>query len=68
MSISSLYLILCKYDFHDIVKDIIICFISLSKYMFMAVISVYSGLPWKKIGCPKILQLPIFGTQFLNPG
>ena len=38
-----------------------------SKYMFMIVIGVYCDLHWK-IGHPKILQLPILGTQFLNTG
>ena len=37
------------------------------KYMFMAVIRVYCGLP-QKIGSPNILQLLILGTQFPNPG
>ena len=33
----------------------------------MVVIWVYCGLIWK-IVCPKMLQLPIVSTQFLNPG
>ena len=41
--------------------------ISKYKYMFMAVIWVYCGLP-QKIACPKILELPILGTQLLDPG
>ena len=35
--------------------------------MFMVEIWVYCVPPWK-FGCPKILQLQILGTQFLNPG
>ena len=35
--------------------------------MFMFAISKYSGLPLK-IRRPKILQLPVLGTLFLNPG
>ena len=35
--------------------------------MFMVEIWVYCDPP-KKFGRPKILQLPILGTQFLNPG
>ena len=38
-----------------------------SKCMFVVVIWVYCGLPKNK-GMPKILQLSILGTQFLNPG
>ena len=35
--------------------------------MFMVEIWVYCDPPLK-FGRPKILQLPILGTQFLNPG
>ena len=35
--------------------------------MFMVEIWVYCGPPYK-FGRPKVLQLPILGTQFLNPG
>ena len=35
--------------------------------MFMVEIWEYCG-PLLKFGRPKILQLPILGTQFLNPG
>ena len=35
--------------------------------MFMVEIWVYCGPPYK-FGRPDILQLPILGTQFLNPG
>ena len=35
--------------------------------MFMVEIGEYCDPPWK-FGRPKILQLPILGTQFLNPG
>ena len=45
----------------------IVCLISISKGMFKVIIREYCGLPWKEIGCP-FLQLPIFVTQFLNPG
>ena len=34
--------------------------------MFMVEIWEYCDLPWK-IGRPKTLQVPILGTQFLNP-
>ena len=36
-------------------------------YMFMVEIWVYCD-PHYKFGRPKILQLPILGSQFLNPG
>ena len=36
-------------------------------YGWLVVILVYGDLPWK-IGWPKVLQQPILGTQFLNPG
>ena len=35
--------------------------------MFMVEIWVYCGHP-EEFGRPKILQLPILGTQFQNPG
>ena len=35
--------------------------------MFMVVILVFCGLPWK-VGHPKSLQLAILDIQFLNAG
>ena len=35
--------------------------------MFIVEIWVYCGTP-QKIGRPKVIQLRILGTQFLNPG
>ena len=37
-------------------------------YMFMVVIYEYIMISFEKMDAPKILQLPIFGSQFLNPG
>ena len=48
-------------------KDNMPYFDSINLYIFMVEIWVYSGPPLK-FGHPKISQLPILGTQFLNPG
>ena len=46
----------------------IFCLISINKYIFMVVIWAYCGWVILKNRRPKILQSPIFGTHFLNPG
>ena len=44
-----------------------LCLVLMNVYMFMVEIWIYCDPP-KKFGRPKILQLLILGTQFLNPG
>ena len=38
-----------------------------NKWIYVNVYGLCCSLPWKE-ECPKVLRLPILGTQFVDPG